>query len=136
MSFIEILVLTEAIAILIVGYILFKQNKSQNELINNLKTYTSIIDIDKLKQYDSFREEAVFLKAGTIIADGLTDDITKLATEKVEVLSEKYKEYMIFSWDIIYNNPPDVREVLLNKYFPSNKESIKRVLTDKDKNNS
>lgn len=136
MKLLEIIVAIEAIAVLYVGYILKKQSKSQQKIIGNLEKYTSIIDIEKLKQYDSFREEAVMHKAGVMIADGLHGDIEKLTTEKVNDLAEQYKEYMIFAWDILYSNSPEIREVLLNQFFPKNRKAIERIIRDKDKNSS
>lgn len=128
-------------AIIWVGFILREQGKSQTAIISSLEKYMSIIDIDKILQYDKYREESAMIKADNHIKTEfkkkfINEDFHKLyKAEWNKVMTVGVMELQDFTFQMLLTFDKSDREKIFEKTFPKTKDTLRLVLEEYEKDN-
>lgn len=122
------------LSIIIVGFILHDQIKSQASVINSLKTYFEIFDIEKVKAFDKLRHESTMMYVKTY----LNTEIKKKITPELKVAAEILRKDMEARFDEISNVLLDIiltveesdRKQFIIDNLPLNKKEFLNVLEE------
>lgn len=128
-------------AILIVGFILHKQIKSQESVIKSFESYFKIIDIDKLKQFDKLRHETTMMYVDTYLKTKIKERIKpdiKIAMDVLkEDMEERFDEVCNVMLDIIILTVEEnEREEFIKDHLPNNKKEFLNALRELEKENA
>lgn len=114
----------------IVGIILYRQIKSQKEIIQNLKTYSEIIDIEKIKKMVEFQHQTTMSAAKTFLKEEIKEYITPILTEAgnevkdllLASMGDKFNELAEFAFEYIMSLPEKEQRAFIREYFDHNKD--------------
>jgi hypothetical protein len=110
MVFTQILTVASIIATVIVGFILNKRIQHQKGMLDDMKTYHSIIDIKKINEFVELRKDAdiarMELEAHLI-----------MAKQQIEI-GQQFDEMFSFIYNIIEAFPEKTRRELIQRDMP------------------
>lgn len=130
------------IAYIVVIVVQQSQIRSQNKTIENLKSFTDIFDLEKLKQYVAIKEESAKTMATEIIKNDkrfqhnmnlikqkLIDEVPgKLATEYID----RQRELIIFAIKILKQQNKELRPKIIEANFKLNKDIFDDLIDEID----
>jgi len=123
------------IIILVAVLVVFFIQKSQ---IENIKTYMSVFDVKKVKEYSEIMHEASIVKVDNFLQNNdkikeASKAINKEVFKKVQKIYRKqmgdeYVELFDFVFEYLKRCSEEQREEILNKLFPNTKEKLKNEI--------
>jgi len=126
----EVVSLLSVVTTCIVGIILYRQIQSQKQIIQNLKTYSEIIDIEKIKKLVEFQHQTTMNAAKTFLKEEVKEMLTpKLKEAGNEVkdlliasIGDQFNELAEFVFDYIMSLPENKQRAFIREYFVHNKD--------------
>ena len=99
------------VANVVVGFILYRRIKEQNALIDNLKTYNEIIDLNKIKDFTTMQRNAD--KAEMLLQ--VDAEVKKFGFE----VQTKMDEMATFIYLVLKEVPKKDRKNFVERHLPS-----------------
>lgn len=115
-----------------VGFILRHRIKSQEKIIQGLNAYVSVLDINKIREYDSYREESILLKAKHETEDAIRNHITSDAMIESfsRYVQKNNQDLFLFCFDQILKYPEHQWDAIIETQFSINKPILKKMISD------
>jgi hypothetical protein len=137
----QILIIINLIVTGIVGIILVAQIVKQNQIIQNLKKYSEIIDIDKIKKYADLRTESDKINLDIAVKKASDKIVKRVIKTHVEPELEMYHkevkemvdELMELAFDVIISERKDLRRKVIDNFLPFTKTYILPQLEEYEK---
>lgn len=130
----------------VVFFIQKSQISKQEAIINSMTSFMQIFDTDKVRSFIKMKEETQLFYFKQLMNDN--ENFKKIATEiadsKISEIEEEYgnkvgykfAELTNFVFDVLSQQDEEKREILLDKYFPLNKDFMNFLLEKHCKSNS
>ena len=126
--------------LLAIGIIMF----SQKHIIEKMKSFFDIFDIEKVKTYVKMNEETAYMKAANLVADDakMKKIMYDTLQEKVEDIKEVYLgqikdeqlELVNFAASMLCNFDKTERDKIIDASLPLTKRYIVQICDDKEGN--
>lgn len=125
----------EILAVILVGLIFRLQIKSQGVLIEKIKTYSDIIDIDKLEAYTSSMIKLAQTEAKLDAIKYIKEELySGRYDEKLKSIDQdQYEEYLSFSLFAYVNSNAEMRSQIKSKFFQKEGHVLDKVALEFDK---
>jgi hypothetical protein len=121
--------IVEIAVIAYVGFILKNQIKSQNSLIQNMKQYSDMIDINKLEAYTSSMIKLAQTEAKLDAIKYIKEELsTDRYDEKLKSIDQEHcEEYLLFSLFAYVNSKAEMRRQIKSKFFPKSGHFLDKI---------
>jgi len=125
----------EILAVIIVGLIFRSQIKSQGVLIEKIKTYSDIIDINKLEAYTSSMIKLAQTEAKLDAIKYIKEELsTGRYDEKLKSIDQEHcEEYLSFSLFAYVNSSTEMRSQIKSKFFQKSGHVLDKIALGFDK---
>jgi len=117
---------------------------SQKHIIEKMKSFFDIFDIEKVKAYVKMNEETAYMKAANLVVDDnkMKQIMTETIEEKIDDIKEVYLgqmkdeqlELVKFTASILSNFDKTEREKIIDEALPLTKRYIIQICDDIEKN--
>ncbi|MFS4493040.1 hypothetical protein [Maribacter sp. 2308TA10-17] len=139
----EYLEIVNSVVLAILVALFFMQNK----VLNSVKTFFEIFDIEKVKQYVKMNEETVLGKAANLVADDekMRDIMHEVTSSKFEEMSKFYAKIMgerlvqsaVVNYKFIKGTIAEEDwERFVDEQLPESKEFLMKMLYPEDSDNT
>ena len=128
----------------IIFFIQKSQIDKQKDVINSMKTFMDIFNVDEVKKYVEMKNERILDQANKIITDSetikkMSEEITKNATAPIqeaykEIMEERFMELVKVTFEVIKNLEPEKRQSFISELLPKNQHYLSEMVKDYEKN--
>jgi hypothetical protein len=126
----EVVSLLSFVTTCIVGIILYRQIQSQKQIIQNLKTYSEIIDVEKIKKLVEFQHQTTINAAKTFLKEEVIEmlkpKLKEAGNEMKDLLlasmGDQFNELAEFAFEYIMSLPEKEQRAFIREYFVHNKD--------------
>ena len=129
-----------SILLLAIGVIMF----SQKHIIEKMKSFFDIFDIEKVKSYVKMNEETAYMKAANLVVDD--NKMKQIVAESIEGTVDNIKEIYLgqikdeqselinFTANVLLKFKKTERDKIIDEVLPLTKRYIIQICDDEEKN--
>lgn len=129
-----------SILLLAIGVIMF----SQKHIIEKMKSFFDIFDIEKVKSYVKMNEETAYMKAANLVVDD--NKMKQIVAESIECTVDNIKEIYLgqikdeqselinFTANVLLKFEKTERDKIIDELLPLTKRYIIQICDDEEKN--
>lgn len=135
--------LTTIISTLVVGLILNRQIRAQSEVIQSYKAYLELFDIQKLKEFDSYRHESTILKAEVVAKKQISEALEGNLQSKIKPLADQWLKEVDANFQVRFDEvcevlydfiieeiQPEKRAEFIKEFLPNNEHLFLEALKE------